>query len=319
MPGTGRLKVIQIMDSVTDRPAFDRPFPALTSAQRYYLEVFGYVIVPDVLSLEECETIREALQKLKRDLRPRDKSHVCQPGEAFALINQPHHMFMGGILQADPCLTAFASHPRLVGMVEELMGGEARLVEFNAHINSRVPGDTFDTEPRYGLHRGTDVPFGSHIKNGLYHCNFVKTLTMLTDLGEDDGGTVVIAGSHKMDFNDAEVIECAYADRSLIHKVVAPAGSTLLFSETLIHATGQIRSDRERAIIIGGYGASMFPYWDGGELSHEFIAQVPPPYRTLLLGKNNWTRGAKYRQLGDPVDARKFTLKDGFWPRPSVA
>lgn len=292
---------------------FNRPFPALTPAQRYHLEIFGYVIVPGVLSLDECETIREALQKIKRDLQspePRERG----AHEPFALTNQPHHVFMGSILEADPCFSAFISHPRLVGMAEELIGGEARLLEYNAHINSRIPDEVFEAAPTYGFHRGIDVPFGSHIKNGLYHCNFVKTLTMLTDLGEDDGGTVVIAGSHKLDLSDAEIIACAYEDRSLIHQVIAPAGSTLLFNETLMHATGQIRSDRERAIIIGGYGASMFPYWDGGEMTAEFKAQIPPAFQTLFLGKAHWTRGARYRHLSEPVDANCPTLADGLWP-----
>ena len=34
-----------------------------------------------------------------------------------------------------------------------------------------------------------------HTDEGLFHYSFVKTLTNLTDLGPDDGGTVVIAGS----------------------------------------------------------------------------------------------------------------------------
>ena len=292
---------------------FNRPFPALTPSQRYHLEIFGYVIVPGVLSLNECETIREVLQKVKRDLQseaPRERaSH-----EPFALTNQPHHIFMGGIMEADPCFAAFISHPRLVGMAEELIGGEARVLEYNAHINSRIPGEVPDGAPIYGFHRGIDVPFGSHTKNGLYHCNFVKTLTMLTDLGEDDGGTVVIAGSHKLDLTDAEMIACAYQDRSLIHQVFAPAGSSLLFAETLMHATGQVRSDRERAIIIGGYGASLFPYWDGGEMSEEFKAQIPPAFQTLFSGKAHWTRGERYRNLSDAADSAKPTLADGFWP-----
>jgi len=301
------------MNSAPEHPSFDRPFPALTPAQRYYLEVFGYVIVPGVLSLDECGVIREAMQKIKRDLQspePRERA----PHEPFALVNAPHHVFMGSILEADPCFAAFISHPRLVGMAEELIGGEARLVEYNAHINSRNPNETFDSEPTYGFHSGTDTPFSSHTKNGLYHCNFVKTLTMLTDLGPDDGGTVVVAGSHKLDLSDADMIACAYEDRSLIHQVIAPAGSTLLFNETLIHATGQIRSDNERAIIIGGYGASMFPYWDGGAMSDEFRDSVPPHLSTLLLGKAHWTRGPRYRTLTEPVDPRTFSLKDGWWP-----
>ena len=137
----------------------------------------------------------------------------------------------------------------------------------------------------YGFHRGTDVPFGTHRDGDLFHCNFVKTLTNLTELGPDDGGTTVIAGSHKLAQPPEELIACAYRDRSLIHQVVAPAGSTLLFGETLIHATGQVRSDRERAIVICGYAPTMYQSWDDGELSDAFVADLPERYRPLFLGR----------------------------------
>lgn len=289
---------------------FDRPFPALTPAQRYSLDVFGYVVVPGVLSTDECATILEALHKLKRDLRALESPQTRVRG-AYFLIDHPHHVFMASIIEAGPAITAYATHPRLVGMAEELIGGEARIVEFNAHINSRNPDEIFDEAPNFGFHRGIDIPYGSHSENGLYHCSFVKTLTNLTDLGPDDGGTVVIAGSHKMNLPEQDTIACAYEDRSLIHQVIAPAGSTLLFSETLIHATGQIRSDRERAIIITGYGSRMFPYWDGGELSPEFAARIPQNLQTLFHGKAHWTRAPRYRTLADPVDEREFRLGNG--------
>ena len=90
-----------------------------------------------------------------------------------------------------------------------------------------------------------------------------------------------------------------------------PAGSTLLFSETLIHATGQIRSDRERAIIITGYGAPMFPYWDDGKLSDGFRRQIPDQLKTLFHGKAHWGRGPRYRTLAEPADSRHFPM--GTW------
>ena len=123
-------------------------------------------------------------------------------------------------------------------------------------------------------------------------------------------GTVVVAGSHKVT-DYAGAIKAAYEDRSLIHQVIAPAGSTLLFGETLIHATGQIRSDRERAIIICGYGPRMYPRWDGGgvdgepQFSEEFLARMPDSLKTLFLGKSHWNRVPKYRKLSDPVDTKE--------------
>lgn len=289
------------------------PFPALTPEQRYHFEVFGYVVIPGVLTEDECNTINESLHQIQRNLRTPGYAENRQPYQPFAVFDKPHHTFMGGILEAAPSITAFATHPRVIGLAEEVIGGEARLVEFNAHINSRDPDLDLSKPPTYGLHKGMDVPFGSHIKNDLHHFNFVKTLTTLVDLDPDDGGTVVIPGSHKIAAPQEDIIAAAYADPKLIHQLIASAGSTLLFSETTIHATGQLRSDKERAIIIGGYGASMFPYWDGGTMSDQFKDNIPENLQTFLLGKPHWTRGPSYRTLAEPADPRKFTLADGWW------
>ena len=229
---------------------------------------------------------------------------VARPGNA-------QHIFMRDIEQAHPLITSYISHPRLLGMAAEIVGGEIRLVESNAHINSRLPSLDETEEPTFSFHRGTDVPYGSHTRNGLYHSNFVKTLTNLTDLDTDDGGTVVIAGSHKIDLPAKELIDCAYKDRSMIHQVKAPAGSTLLFAEPLIHATGQIRSERERVIIISGYGPSHFPYWGDGEWSDEFIESIPDNQKILFHGRQNWSRQVKERpNLLAEADERTFGLGD---------
>ncbi|MBW7894213.1 MAG: phytanoyl-CoA dioxygenase family protein [Opitutaceae bacterium] len=295
-------------------PEFQRPFPALTPAQRYHFDAFGYVVVPGVLSPEECTAIQTAMRRVRDKIRARPAGYQTRPGEPRFISDQPHHVFIGDMMECDPLFAAYATHPRLVGMAEEVIGGEARIVELNAHLNTRSPQYVAGELPRFDFHNGTDVPFSSHTKHGLYHCSFVKTLTNLTELGPDDGGTVVIAGSHKIDLPVEEQIALAYEDRSLIHQVVAPAGSTLLFAETLIHATGQLRSERERAIIITGYGSSLFPYWGGAELTPGFVAKIPARLHTLYFGKAHWTRGPRYRRLTDPVDECPFTLADGWHP-----
>ncbi len=298
-----------------DAVEFRRPFPALTAEQRLHLEVYGYVVVPGTLSLDETGCILEALQRLKRDLlaaRDRSGDAPVRVRGANLLKEEPHHVYLGAIVEADPVIAAYASHPRLVGMAEELMGSEARIVEVNAHVNRRDPDQDLSAPATFGFHRGTDVPFGTHRDGGLFHCTFVKTLTNLTELGPDDGGTTVIAGSHKLAQPAEELIACAYRDRSLIHQVVAPAGSTLLFGETLIHATGQVRSDRERAIVICGYAPTMYQSWDDGELSDAFVADLPDRYRRLFLGRRHWNRGARRRSLADPVEEGTFPLPD--WP-----
>ena len=278
-----------------------KPFPALTPAQRFHLDVYGYVVVENTLTADEVGRIRDALQKLKRDLiATGDPANATVRGARFSLY-KPHHVHFAHIVEADPAIFDYLTHPRLVAMAEEFVGGAVRLEESEAIINSRPP-DYDPTAPRrYGFHTGTRPDLGTYTENGLFHCNFVKTLTNLTDLGPDDGGTVVIAGSHKIKAPQEQVIACAYEDPSLIHQVIAPAGSTLLFAESLIHATGQLRSDKERMIIIGGYTPPMFRAWPGQEPSQAFIDSLPDVYKPLIGATASWHWQQRYRTLDMPA------------------
>ena len=296
-----------------EQDLFHKPFPALTPAQRYHLDVFGYVVIPAVLTRDECDAIIEAAEKLKSEFEATGDPNVRGRGGARLGTGErgPGSWGLSAILEADPAFTAYATHARLVGMAEELIGGEARIVELAVTSNVRLPGSHLDPEPQLGFHSGMDIPFGSHTQNGLYHCCFVKTLTNLTDLGPDDGGTAVIAGSHKIQAPLEDIIAAAYEDRSLIHQVVAPAGSTLLFSETLIHATGPLRSDKRRYLAICAYAGRQFPEWGGHDLSPEFQAQIPEKLQVLFNGKAHWTRGPKYRRFGEPAENGFYAL--GHW------
>jgi ectoine hydroxylase-related dioxygenase (phytanoyl-CoA dioxygenase family) len=277
---------------------FIRPFPALTSAERYHLDVYGYVVVKNTLSSQEIGRLLEAMYRLKKDLLKSNDNNLrgCRLS-----ANQAHHLHFAHILESEPAIFDYLTHPRLVGMAEELVGGAVRLEESEAVMNYRNPDYKPEDTIKYGFHIGTVPDVGTYSDQGLYHCTFVKTLTNLTDLGPDDGGTVVIAGSHKIQCPREDIIACAYEDPTLIHQVVAPAGSTLLFGEALIHATGQNRSDRERVIVIGGYTPTMFQAWNGQEASSEFINKTPDHLKPLISGSDKWQWQRQTRTLEMPV------------------
>jgi len=299
--------------SIMQQQSFHKPFPALTPAQRYHLDVFGYVIVPDVLTRDECHTLIEASERLKAEFEKAGAAAVRERCGALMTSGErgPDSWALAALLEADPAFAAYATHARLVGMAEELIGGEARITELAVTSNVRLPDAENDSEPQLGFHTGMDIPYGTQQQNGLFHCCFVKTLTNLTDIGPDDGGTAVIAGSHKIEAPIKDIVAAAYEDRSLIHQVEAPAGSTLLFGETLIHATGQLRSDRRRYLAIAAYASRQFPNWSGHTLSDEFQAQIPENMKVLFNGEAHWTRGPKYRNLSEPVEVGNYVM--GRW------
>ena len=272
------------------------PFPALTPAQRLHIEIYGYVIIDNLLEPSEVGAITDALYGIEDDFRRTGELpgpscfNTSTSEEFFRIDNLPH---------LAPCFFDYVTHPRVVGMAQEIVGGNVRLQQSDAHIRRPLT----EIPQSYGFHR-TMGPTYHHIEKGLYHFTFIKALTNLTDLGPDDGGTTVIAGTHKIpdEVPREAIIAAAYDDPSMIHQVEAPAGSTLLFFESLMHAAGIIRSGKERPLILSGYLPVMFQAWNHYDPDPDFLTTLSDEHRALLSGeaKFNWQRRA--RDLAAPTD-----------------
>lgn len=93
-------------------------------------------------------------------------------------------------------------------------------------------------------------------------------------------------GTHKIpgEVDKQAIIDAAMADPSLINHVQAPAGSTLLFFESLVHSPGIIRSDRDRMLLVGGYAPHMFAACAGYEPAAELIRRLPAEYQQFFTG-----------------------------------
>ena len=251
------------------------PFPALTPTQRLHIDIYGYVIIKNLLTEKEIAILKDTLYGMEDDFRRTKKLpapycwNTSVTEDFFRIDNLPH---------LAPCFFDYISHPYIVGMAEEVIGGPARLEQSDAHIRRPVPGKNRPL----GFHRANQAAY-HHNDRGLYHFSFIKALTNLTDLGPDDGGTTVIAGTHKItDTPDEVIIKAALKDPSLIHQVAAPAGSTLLFYESLIHSAGNIKSDKDRLLILGGYCPTMFQTWKGYDPDPDFVNTLSDKNRALL-------------------------------------
>ena len=271
------------------------PFPALTPGQRLHIEIYGYVIIENVLTQSEVDTLKDTLYGIEDDFRrtgelPGPNCFNTRTTEQFFRIDNLPHLA--------PCFFDYVTHSRILGMAQEIVAGPVRLQQSDAHI--RRP--TSEENPRYGFHRGIN-PAYNHYEKGLYHFSFIKALTNLTDLGPDDGGTTVIAGTHKVptDVPQEAIINAALENPSMIHQVEAPAGSTLLFYESLIHAAGIIKSDKDRLLILGGYMPTMFQAWNGYDPDPDFVKTLSEEHRALLTGENKFRWPRKPRDLAEPA------------------
>ncbi len=294
------------------------PFPAMTPGQRLYLDVNGYVVVENTLTHDEVNRQRDAIYELRQKFFDAEDPLKHSIGTCRVSADKCNKYFASfhRILEADERFLEHFIHPRIVNLAEEAVGGKVLLEEAAVIVNSRDPEVDPDKPFTYGFHRGGQPGFDSYIYDDLYHCTFTRTLTNLTDIGPDDGGTALIAGSHKLSCNENEMVAAAYENPDLIHHVEAPAGSTMIMYETTIHSTSPIRSDRERVMILGSYAHPKHQV-QGGAWSDAVIARAPEESREILTGRPFWTWPERHRKLGDtpnkenqPYVARMWSVHD---------
>lgn len=278
------------MNSAATAAAEPDSVAALTPAQRFHFKAYGYVVLERVLPPDEVAAMRDALYRMRAE--PDKKAHGV-----YLNSEKPHHIHMGNLVAYDPALLRYAAHPRLLPLVEEVVGGAVRLEESEAIINRRNPDLDPATLERAGrgrivptgFHTGTQHGWGTYFQGERFRCLFVKTLAYLTDVGPGDGGTAVIPGSHKMSWPEREMIAAAREDPdALIRQVEAPAGSVILFAESLIHSTTEILTDNERVICVSGYTPPMLREWPGNEIRPEFAATLPEDVRRVITGEESW-------------------------------
>lgn len=276
------------------------PFPALSSAERFHFETYGYVILEQVFSEADVAEMKAAVLDTFDRFQHAEAAGVEDP----SLMGANTHHFEPGVMRrlngmgfSHERFIDFNTHPYIVGMCEEVCGSAVRLNETTAIANTK----SNEQQMAFGWHRGADVQVSCHTKNNLFHCNFVKTLVNLTDFGPDSGGTVCLPGTHKLDIPQQDLRAFANEHAHLAHQFIAPKGSVFLFAESLIHATGHNRSDEERVLFISSFCNRMLPNWDryiGRDPLHEeaYLAQFPDHLRLHFRGYADWTRGQRYRQ-----------------------
>ncbi len=190
----------------------------------FEIELYGFTLIEEVLSGDEVAAIRAVNERL-----------LVQEGADLEFMGRAGHI--SNLPTLDPIYWPLIDHPRVLPLLEAVMGENLIL----ASLNSRVvrPG-----EGRQTLH--ADVPEALHRPGAPVMMN---TGWMLDDFTEDNGATFIVPGSHHMGRRtppeDLEV--------NRLTRAVAPAGSVLLFNGQCWHAGGENRTDRPRHCLFGHY------------------------------------------------------------------
>lgn len=111
----------------------------------------------------------------------------------------------------------------------------------------------------------------------------------LTDIGEGDGATMVIPGSHKANFPhpDFEKHKMFSEEPSVDNvegaiEVRMDAGDAIVFVDSISHGSAKRTNEGNRRIAVYRYGPSWGNFRRGYEVSSELLERLTPERRQIV-------------------------------------
>jgi ectoine hydroxylase-related dioxygenase (phytanoyl-CoA dioxygenase family) len=198
----------------------------------------GCVVVEGVLDDEQVGQAREALYRAQESIRADiGVERLDRAGELGVLRL---------IAKYEPSLLSLIAQPELLAIVDAMIGDTAIIHLQNGFVlPSREPepnGRVF----QQSFHRDFPRDMNGYLAS-------LNALIAIDAFTEDNGGTIVVPGSHQRPDRPSE----AYLAAAAV-PVVCPPGAAILFDSTLWHAAGINRSGRDRLGVNQQYTRSFF-------------------------------------------------------------
>src|SRR5258707_990862 len=231
--------------------------PMLSPADVKRYQDQGYLVVPDVLDAATLAAIRVELARIvdgARAVTAHTDRYDLEPGHRpddprVRRIKKPHHFY--------PVFTELMRHPRLVAVLNALLGPAVRLHGSKINLKS----------PHYGspVEWHQDWAFYPHTND-----NLLAVGVMLDDCTSDNGPLLVVPGTHRgptFDHHTGDHHGGRYFCRA-IHPAAIPgeiaravpltgrAGSMSFHHVRLVHGSAQNVSSLPRTLLLYEYGAA---------------------------------------------------------------
>ena len=254
---------------LTPKNADGLPVVLPTEKQKYDFDRNGWLLIPGVLSKDECDEMRTFAERLAKDPESIPEHERCP---------------LGGPLQK------LADHPVIVGFMNEF-------VAYPPLANDERYG--FRLETSHLFYRDAETPgkFSPHNGNGLfrmpwdshfYRCIPGKAWSGLTrvvwefnPVKKGQGSTLFVPGSHKAAYPAPETVRDP--ESTMWETYSCPPGSLLFFTEAITHSAHPWTNEENDRIAI----ANLYNFVDGGHAKllrpDPRILNAMPPIRQTLF------------------------------------
>jgi Phytanoyl-CoA dioxygenase (PhyH) len=248
----------------------------------YQFDLQGFLIRPDVLTASQLDSLNTAFDRFPNiatgEWVGNSQRRDYTPDTGFELHN---------CLEFDPAFDELIDHRGWIAHARRYAGEEASYTE-GVFIDECIA--TIRTSGgHHPVHSGGfHAPMRNQYRyeNGVFRCGQLNVLIALRDVGEGDGPTMVIPGSHKSNFTHPLAGDYAKGDRMDDLPGAVPAylkaGDALMFVDALMHGAASRTNAGERRIVILRYGPSWARTRFGYEYSAELLERLTPEQRHIM-------------------------------------
>ena len=243
----------------------------------------GYTILDGVIPATAIDEVRETVADALARNRERDAA------EQEAIRKLGHRVGvegvdgMRGVINETQIFASHVASDRLMSVVEHFFGPWARVSCTDCVVNHPGCGRGYwHADWPYNQTNASHIP--APYPDVLLH---LSTIWMLTDFRDENGGTLLVPGSHRSGVNPSDGMEDVI-DRDGPHPdevhAEGTAGSVLLYDSRLWHAVAPNRANEPRVALIVRYA----PWW----LNLEVARPGSPEHEMMVIE----TEGKNYAQ-----------------------
>ena len=267
-----------------------------TEEEIFYFDLNGFIVLKDALPtkhVKDCNITIDKLLNIDPPLRHGEwigavHAHTYSGTEGFNLQQ---------IYEAGKPFERLVDHPSWIEKIKHFVGGQVGFDVKHGPLfidenfaSIRGPGDAIGIHS--GGHKRTKRTQFRQF-NGQFFCGQVDLLIALSDIGSGDGGTMVVPGSHKANFEHPNLRKYGMGrDGDKLpgadgmpgaQEIFLEAGDVLVFVDAVIHGSATRVNEGQRRICVFRYGASWgnfrHPYYPSDEL----LERLTPAQKQIVL------------------------------------
>jgi len=262
----------------------------MTPEQKFFFDLRGWIVLPAVLEPKEIEEMKAEVYGGARNSYQGKLQHLLD-------------------------------HPAIVGVLSEILS-EQSFIRNNCYsfrcegsfTTVRLTGWSKLERGDMGLPHVVRPPQQANamryqVAGGKIFSGLTRVVWELEEVKKGQGGTSFLNGSHKAHFNYGgsddfrpNISGSPWEEqmRDAMEDYSCPAGSVLIFTESLLHAANDwTNPDNARCAVFNCYN-SVWAQWHRLNLSHEQIENMPAKRQSLFRG--TWAIG------GGPTGNHQYSL-----------